>query len=111
MNTNFNDWRILRTVKRSTFMTIAAIALVFLAVIALNVKLIFEMASKQTEEIGQMQLERIRSELQSELTDTERVLLRVALSAEQMLSSGEPLPRIREFFEQEQHEQNVSTST
>ena len=110
MNTNFNDWRILRTVKRSTFMTIAAIALVFLAVIALNVKLIFEMASKQTEEIGQMQLERIRSELQSELTDTERVLLRVALSAEQMLSSGEPLPRIREFFEQEQHEQKIFTN-
>ena len=90
---------------RSTFTTIAAIALVFMAVIALNVKLIFEMASKQTEEIGQMQLERIRSELQNELTDTERVLLRVALSAEQMLASGESLDRIRVFFEQEQHEQ------
>ena len=107
MNTNFDDWRILRTVKRSTFTTIAIIALVFMAVIALNVKLIFEMASKQTEEIGQMQLERIRSELQNELTDTERVLLRVALSAEQMLASGESLDRIRVFFEQEQREQKL----
>ena len=109
MNTNFDDWRILRTVKRSTFATIAAIALVFVAVIALNFKLIFEMASKQTEEIGQMQLERIRSELQSELTETERVLVRVALSAEQMLASGESLERIRAFFEQEQREQKFLT--
>ncbi|MBR0060190.1 MAG: hypothetical protein IJP68_01805, partial [Selenomonadaceae bacterium] len=99
MNTNFDNWRILRTVKRSTFTTIAVIALLFVAVIALNFKLIFEMASKQTEEIGQMQLERIRSELQSELTETERVLVRVALSAEQMLASGESLERIRVFFE------------
>ena len=105
MSTKFDDWRILRTVKQSTFVTMAAIVFVFLSVIVLNVKLIFEMASKQTEEIGQMQLERIRSELQGQLNDTERVLVRVALSAEQMLAAGESLDNIREFFEQEQREQ------
>ena len=106
---NFNDWKILRSVKPSSFASIAVIALVFLAVIFLNVKLIFEVTSKQTEEIGQMQLERIRSELQGQLTDTERVLLRVALNSEQMLASGESLSNIRKYFEQEQREQKFLT--
>ena len=102
---NFDDWRILRTADKYSFLAIGAIAVVFLFVIYLNVKLIFEMTSKQTEEIGQMQLERIRSELQGQLTDAERTLLRVALSSEQMLASGESIENIRTFFEQEQREQ------
>lgn len=105
MNRKFDDWRILRTADKFSFAAIGAIAIVFLFVIGLNVKLIFEMTSKQTEEIGQMQLERIRSELQGQLIDSERTLLRVALSAEQMLAAGESTERIREFFEQEQREQ------
>ena len=105
MKLNFKDWQILRTAGRSSFMAIAISAFFFLIIIALNVKLIFEMTSKQTEEIGQMQLERIRSELQGQLTDAERTLLRVALNAEQMLASGESIEHIRTFFEQEQREQ------
>lgn len=107
MNINFKDWRILRTAGRSSFTAIAVVTVVFLLIIGLNVKLIFEMTSKQTEEIGQMQLERIRSELQGQLTDAERTLLRVALSAEQMLASGESVENIRTFFEHEQREQKV----
>ena len=110
MNNNFDDWRILRTADKFTFLSIGAIAFVFMLVIFLNVKLIFEMTSKQTEEIGQMQLERIRSELQGQLTDAERTLLRVALTSEQMLASGESLENIRAFFEQEQREQKFSSN-
>ena len=110
MSNNFDDWRILRTADKFAFFSISAIAFVFLLVIFLNVKLIFEMTSKQTEEIGQMQLERIRSELQGQLTDAERTLLRVALTSEQMLASGESLENIRAFFEQEQREQKFSSN-
>ena len=104
---NLDDWKILRTARRSSFFLIAGIAAVLVAVIALNVKLIFDMTSNQTEENGQMQLERIRSELQSELTDTERVLMRVALNAEQLLASGASFETVKEFFEREQREQKI----
>ena len=58
----FDDWRILRTAGKSAFMAIAVIVFAFLIVIGLNVKLIFEKTSKQTEEIGQIQLEQEQRE-------------------------------------------------
>ena len=64
---NLKDWQILKDGKRSDFMIITAITAIFLLVIFMNVRLIFQMTSNQAEEIGQAQLEIIRSDFQDTL--------------------------------------------
>ena len=81
-------WKTLRSATKSDFMIIAGITLLFVIMIVLNVRLVFNMISDQTEEIGQMELERIRSELQTTLTDAEKTIMRIALDSEQIMKSN-----------------------
>ena len=66
---------------------IVIIALVFLAVLAMNISLIFNMTAAQTEEIGNIQLYSIRGDLQKTISDAEGNVLRLAMGAEQLISS------------------------
>ena len=93
----------------SDFTTIIGIALLFLIVIAMNVHLIFEMTSDQAEEIGQMQLERIRSDLQGTIAGAEGTTLRLADKTEQMIATGASPEKIGEFFKQQKAE-NLAVS-
>lgn len=52
-----NEWQILKTGKRSAFLTIAAITGIFIFVIAINIAFIFNRTANQTENLGEMQLE------------------------------------------------------
>ena len=74
--------------KRSDFLTVAGMVVLFLMVIGMNVHLIFGMTSNQSEEIGQMQLERIRSDLQDTLLRAEGTTQRLAGEVETMLAAG-----------------------
>ncbi len=102
-----DEWQILKTGKRSDFMTIAAITATFILVVALNIFFIFRVTAQQTEKIGRMELESIRSELQETISIAERMTLRVAGSAEQLLASGASQETIRKFFIQEQRSQKL----
>ena len=102
-----NEWQILKTGKRSDFITIAAITAIFILVVALNIFFIFQITAQQTEKIGRMQLESIRSELQETIAVAERMTLRVAGNAEQLLASGASQETIRKFFNQEQRAQKL----
>ena len=103
----FQGWQILKYGRRADFVIITAITLIFLSIIALNVRLIFQMTSNQTEEIGQMQLESIRGDLQGALAHTEGVTLQVAMEAEQLLNSGASLEELEKFFYQKKAEQKA----
>ena len=107
MSTLKDYWHTLKADKRSSLVTIAAIAAVFSLLVALNLLFIFRITAAQTERLGQMQLDRIRTELQETTSAAERLLLRVAVNAEQMLARGASPENIRAFFEYEQHEQEV----
>ena len=102
-----DEWKILRTGKPSDFWAIGAITGIFILIVALNVSFIFKMTAEQTDQIGQMQLERISSDLQGTLSDAERMTLRVAIHAEQLLATGASLEEIKNFFENEQREQKI----
>ena len=102
-----NEWQILKTGKRSDFITIAAITATFILVVALNIFFIFQITAQQTEKIGRMQLENIRSELQETIAVAERMTLRVAGNAEQLIASGAAQETIRKFFNQEQRAQKL----
>ena len=99
--------QVLRNGTKADFKIIAGITLLFLFIIALNVRLIFNMMSNQTEEIGQMQLESIRSELQTMLNDAENTTLRFALEAEQMMAANIPRYQMAAYFGKQQKEQNA----
>ena len=104
-----NDWQILKTGKRSDFAIIIVVTLIFLFVIAMNTRLIFQMTSNQAEEIGQMQLEVIRSDFQDVISAAESTTTQMALESEQLLRSGAEKSAIEEFFYRKKNEQRKLT--
>ena len=106
---SLQDWKILKTGKRTDFAIIVVITLIFLFVIALNVRLIFRMTSNQTEEIGKTQLEVIRSDFQGMIYRAESSTLRMAIETEQLLKTKPPLTEIEKFFNQRKREQKHLT--
>ena len=104
------EWRILKQGRRTDFIIITAITAIFLLVIVMNDRLIFEITSNQTEEIGQTQLEVIRSDFQGTLQAAEDATLRMAMESEQMIKSGATRAEIEEFFYKRKREQKESSN-
>ena len=75
-----------------------AVALTLLAVIATNVALILNLSRAQSDEIGNTQLDVIRSDLQDTITEAETRVLRVAIGAEQLMESGASRAALTEYF-------------
>ena len=78
---------------------IIAVALAFLAVIIMNVSLILNLNSTQSDEIGNVQLEVIRSDLENAISEAETNVLRVAIGAEQALDSGKDRAAVEAYFD------------
>ena len=76
-----------------------AIVLTFLAVIFMNVTLILSQTSAQANEIGNIQLDVIRGDLQDTITAAETDVLRVAIAAEQFMDSNPGRNEVARFFE------------
>ena len=106
---NLKDWQILKDGKRSDFMIITAITAIFLLVIFMNVRLIFQMTSNQAEEIGQAQLEIIRSDFQDTLQTAENTTMKLAMETEQLLKANTPLKELEIFFRSRKREQKNLT--
>ena len=106
---DFKDWQILKQGRRADFVIITAITLIFLLVIVMNDRLIFEITSNQTEEIGQTQLEVIRSDFQGTLQSAEDATLRMSMEAEQLIKSGASRAELEDFFYKRKREQTEST--
>ena len=99
--------KMLRQGKTTDFVTITVIAILFLSVIALNVRLIFQMTSNQTEEIGRIQLENIRSEIESKILNSENATIQVANESEKLMAAGITLDELTKFFYQKKHEEKI----
>ena len=104
------DWKILKSGSRKDYWIMAAITAIFLLVMAMKVNIIFEITAHQTEEIGQMQLENIRSELQGTITKAEEVLSRVASDSEKLLADGITREELEKFFYAQKAEQKSLTN-
>ncbi len=98
--------KMLRMGKTTDFIILIVITLLFLIVIGMNVRLIFKMTSNQTEEIGRMQLENIRNEIESKISNSENATIQVANESEKLIASGATQEEITKFFYQKKHEQN-----
>ncbi|MBD3878197.1 MAG: response regulator [Quinella sp. 1Q5] len=106
---NIQNWQILKTGRRRDFVIIIAITLIFLFVIAMNVRLIFRITSTQAEDIGQMQLEVIRNDLQGVISTAENTISQVALESERLLKSGISQDELKEIFYKKVEEQKTLT--
>jgi len=73
--------------------------------IAMNVRLMFEMVSNQAEEIGQSQLETIRSDFQGNLQTAENTTIKLAMETEQLLKSNAQFEEVEKFFVASKREQ------
>ncbi len=103
------DWEILKHGRRTDFVIITAITLIFLLVIGMNVRLIFQMTSNQAEEIGQAQLEIIRSDFQGTLQTAEATTTKLAMETEQLLKAKTPFEEVKNFFDTRKREQKNLT--
>ncbi len=97
----------IRSEKFIDYATIVGVTLLFLVIVSLNVNLIFQMTSNQTEEIGRMQLERIRSDLEDKITNSEHAIMQVANDAENLLAAGISHEDLEKFFIRKKGEQRI----
>ncbi len=108
-NSKFKEWEILRSGKSADFALIAGITLLLLAIISMNVNLIFKMTSNQTEEIGRMQLESIRIDLEGKIISSENATTQIASEAENLLDGKISQEDLTKFFYQKKKEQYALT--
>ena len=76
----------------------AIVAAVLIGIMVINILLMNDIVTQQTEEIGQMRLQNIASGLQMSLTRAEFTLTRISTHIEEMIQSGASEEEIRSFM-------------
>ncbi|MCH5348186.1 MAG: response regulator [Oscillospiraceae bacterium] len=77
---------------------VAIVTLVLIAIMLLNIVLMYKVAAVQTEEIGRMRIQNISAGLQKSLTRAENTISRVSSELEEMLANEANEEEIREFL-------------
>ena len=86
---------------RSRSFSILTVALIFFMVIGINTALLLKLSRTQSDEIGRIKLDVIRSDLQDTISAAEASLLHTAIRAEQLVDANAPKEAIEHFiFEQ-----------
>jgi len=73
---------------RKQILVIATIVIVAIIITVLNVKMIFNVATRQTEELGSLQMESIRGQLQQTLDEAKLQTLNVANEMDILIANG-----------------------
>ncbi len=89
---------------------IIVITLIFLAVIAMNISVIYSSGTKQAGKIGSVKIDSIKGELQETISNAESDLLRYSMGLERVISDSYDLEDIGEYIAA-QKEYYVSQST
>ncbi|MBR4758738.1 MAG: response regulator [Lachnospiraceae bacterium] len=77
---------------------VAVVAMIFITVISMNISLMYNAGTNQTEKIGAIQIDSIKGDLQETLSDAQSYLLRFAMGMEQLLSEGADLASVEEYI-------------
>ncbi len=88
---------------------ISVIVFSLLLVVFMNISLIFSVMSAQTEEIGRIQLDRIRGDLERTTADAERIVMRTAIGSEQLVNSGESFDKLEKYIIDQKNAQTDAT--
>ncbi|MCR5339383.1 MAG: response regulator [Lachnospiraceae bacterium] len=88
---------------------VAVVAMIFITVISMNISLMYNAGTNQTEKIGAIQIDSIKGDLQETLSDSQSYLLRFAMGMEQKLSEGGDLAGVEEYIiEQKAYYKEIS---
>ncbi len=82
--------------------SIVVIALVFFAVIAMNINLIYHAGSDQTERIGETQVKNVKGEMQQTISESESRLFRYSMGLEQLINEKAPMADIEKYIKDQQ---------
>ncbi len=87
-----------------------AIVVIILAVIAVNTTLILKLSHAQSDELGNTQLDVIRSDLEDTINGAVTDVLRVAMGAEQLMESGASRETLEAYFygQRDKYQSNAS---
>lgn len=80
------------------YLRITLITFTLLFVIFMNISLIFSMMSAQTEEIGRIQLDTIKGDLEGTIADAEKIIMRSAIASEQLVNSGDNYAALEKYI-------------
>ena len=90
---------------RSDYLKLAFMILVILIVVGVNITVIFGMLSRQTEQIGDAQLDKITGDLEATVSEAERIALRIAVGAEKIGGSAEKRGLLEQYIIERKAEQ------
>ena len=88
---------------------IFVIAFIFFSVVILNINVIYHAGTDQTEKIGEVQLNNVRSELQQVISDSESSVLRYAMGLDQLISDKASFEEIEEYISTQSERYKEST--
>ncbi len=80
---------------------IFVIALIFVTVIIININLIFQAGTDQTDKIGTIQINNIRGDLQEEISGAESDLLRFSMGIEQLINDEAGLNELERYINEQ----------
>ena len=78
----------MKKIRKTDIVIIIAIAIVFLLIIVTNSNLIFKSMMNQTQQIGEAQINSIKTDFENYITNAENSLIKVSSGAEQMLDDN-----------------------
>ncbi len=88
---------------------IVIIAFIFITVIVMNIVVIFDTGTKQTDRIGQIQVNNLKGELQQSLSSAENDLLRYSMGLEKLINDSAGFYEIERYVTEEKRSFNELT--
>ena len=84
--------------RKSDYFVVIILFVVFTALIVMNARLISRMMTEQTEQIGQTQLDTIKNDFETGMSEAENTLIRVASGAEQIMNADGSMEELSDYI-------------
>ncbi|MCR4780658.1 MAG: response regulator [Ruminiclostridium sp.] len=94
---------------RSDYIRLAFIVAGILAVVGMNIIMIFSMMFRQTEQVGEAQLDKVGGDLENTLSDAERIAMKVAFGAEKIGTDEGSRAALSDYITEKKSEQIYDT--
>jgi hypothetical protein len=88
----------MKKIRKTDLVIILTLVIVFVIIIAENSKLIIRTMMNQTEQVGQTQINSIRTDFENYISVAENALIRVSSGAEQLMNEADNRAALEEYI-------------
>jgi hypothetical protein len=88
----------MKKLKKSDLTVILVLTIVFVAIIIMNSRLIMKSMGNQTEQVGKTQINSIKTDFESYITNAEYSLIKVSSGAEQLMGENDDRTSLEEYI-------------